>query len=73
MVEEKKTDDVQTTDISKFSLLPDPCKDRPLNDTQCPTMCNKPLEDDVFWPDGELPDWKVLKDFMTREGKISKE
>ena len=36
-------------------------------------MVNKPLTDEQFWPDGTLPDWKVLKDFMTREGKISKE
>ena len=36
-------------------------------------MVNKPLTDEQFWPDGELPDWKLLKDFMTREGKIPKE
>ena len=70
---EASTPKTEVTDPSKFSLLPDPCNDRTLTDQQCPTMCNKPLDDDQFWPDGELPDWRVLKDFMTREGKISKE
>ena len=36
-------------------------------------MANKPLEDSHLWPDGELPDWKLLKEFMTREGKLTKE
>ena len=69
----KKEGDVPTTDPSTFSLLLDPCNDRTLTDAQCAIMVNKPLTDEQFWPDGELPDWKVLKDFMTREGKISKD
>ena len=36
-------------------------------------MVNRPLDDDALWPGGEIPDWKLLKDFMTREGKIPKE
>ena len=69
----KKEGDIPTTDPSKFSLLLDPCNDRTLTDSQCAIMVNRPLTDEQFWPDGELPDWKVLKDFMTREGKISKD
>ena len=54
-------------------MLPDAIGDRHLTEEQCPKPANKPLEDSVLWPDGELPDWKLLKDFMTREGKLTKE
>ena len=64
---------VEATGGQKFSLLPDPIGDRTLTEEQCPKMANKPLEDSLLWPDGELPDWKLLKEFMTREGKLTKE
>ena len=64
---------VEASGGQKFSLLPDPKGDRHLTEEQCPQMANKPLEDQFLWPDGELPDWKLLKDFMTREGKLTKE
>ena len=39
----------------------------------CPKLINKPLEDDVlFSQEGGNPDWKLLKDFLSREGPITK-
>jgi hypothetical protein len=29
------------------------------------------MDDDKFWKNG-LPDWKVLKDFLCREGPVTK-
>lgn len=76
MVEESKTDKgkiVDTVSIEKFSLLPDPRSDRPLKDSDCKKLINKPLTDDQFWPKKDLPDWKLLKEFLIREGPIPKE
>ena len=55
-----------------FSLLPDPISDRPLTDAECPKMINKNIEDSLLWPDGELIAWRVLKDFLAREGPLQK-
>ena len=35
-------------------------------------MINKPLEDSELWGENDLPDWRLLKDFLGREGPISK-
>lgn len=57
---------------SNFSLLPDPVNDRKLNDQECPRIINKALDDSQLWSDGDKPNWKLLKDFLAREGPITK-
>ena len=59
-----------STDIS-YTLLKNPCNDRPQKDSECLTLAQKPMDDDKFWKNG-LPDWKVLKDFLSREGPVTK-
>ena len=53
-------------------MLPDPIPDRKLNDTQCPTIINRPISDDMLWS-GEVPNWRLLKDYLAREGPLTKE
>ena len=60
-----------TPEETRFSLLPDPIPDRKLTDEECPRMINKPVEDSQLW-DGDLPNWRLLKDFLAREGPITK-
>jgi len=55
-----------------FSVLPDPLPDRPLTDAQCPRMINKPMQDSSLWGENGLPDWRLLKEFLAREGPIMK-
>ena len=64
---------VEATDTSQqFSLLPDPIPDRKLTDAECPRMINKPIEDNQLWNDDNIPNWRILKDFLAREGPITK-
>lgn len=63
---------VQASSETHFSLLPDPIPDRTLSDEQCPRMINKPIEDSVLFSADDKPDWRVLKDFLAREGPITK-
>ena len=64
---------VEATDTSQsFSLLPDPIPDRKLTDAECPRMINKPIEDNQLWNSDGIPNWRLLKDFLAREGPISK-
>lgn len=56
-----------------FSVLPDPIPDRVLDDATCPRMINKPMSDNSLWDSNGLPNWKIIKDFLTREGPITKE
>lgn len=57
----------------RYSKLPDPCEDRAVTETECPRLINKPLEDDVMFPaPAGKPDWRLLKEFMSREGPITK-
>lgn len=53
-------------------MLPDPIPDRNLTDEQCPRMINKPIEDSALFGENDLPDWRLLKDFLAREGPITK-
>lgn len=55
-----------------FSVLPDPIPDRVLDDATCPRMINKPMDDSSLWDSNGLPNWKIIKDFLTREGPITK-
>lgn len=57
---------------TRFSLIKDPNGDRPLTDKECPKLIARPLEDKDFWNSEDLPDWRLLKDFMSREGPITK-
>ena len=54
-------------------MLPDPIPDRTLTDAQCPFMINRPIEDNVLFDVYDVPDWRLLKDFMAREGSLTKE
>jgi hypothetical protein len=58
---------------STYSTVPDPLNDRTCSEKDCPRLINKPLEDSVlFSKEGGNPDWKLLKDFLSREGPIPK-
>jgi serine/threonine-protein phosphatase 2B catalytic subunit len=35
-------------------------------------MINKPIEDSALFGANDMPDWRLLKDFLDREGPISK-
>lgn len=35
-------------------------------------MINKPIEDSALFGENDIPDWRLLKDFLAREGPISK-
>lgn len=63
---------VEADSAKPFSLLPDPIPDRPLTEAQCPVMINKPVEDALLFGENDLPNWRLLKDFLSREGPISK-
>ena len=63
--------EASSTDI-EYTLLPDPCNDRVLKDQACAKLAHKPLDDDKFWRKDGLPDWKMLKDFQSREGEVTK-
>ena len=54
------------------TLLADPLKDRPMKDKDCPILSQKPISDEKFWVKEGVPDWKLLKDFLTREGPVTK-
>ncbi len=57
-----------------MELLPDPCNDRPITDL--PPFANKELSDNLLFTkkdDGsEVIDWKLIQEFMSKEGPISK-
>ena len=55
-----------------FSVLPDPVNDRALNDEQCPRIINRPMEDSHMFGTDDIPQWRVIKDFLAREGPITK-
>lgn len=53
-----------------MEYLPDPCGDRPMKDL--PPFVNKAVDDSLLFPDGSKPDWKLLEEFMSKEGPILK-
>jgi len=58
-------------EVSAYSGLPDPYKDRQVSEKQCPSLINKPLSDSQLFK-LDIPDWKMLKEFMQREGPVTK-
>lgn len=63
---------VQAEPEQHFSILPDPIGDRNLSDERCPRLINRPAPDNVLWKEDGLPNWQILKDYLAREGPISK-
>lgn len=61
-----------SVDISD-TYLPDPCNDRVIADTQCPKLAHKPLDDAKFWVKEGVPNWKMLREFLCREGPVTKQ
>ena len=57
---------------TRFTLIQDPIPDRPLDDQQCPKLITKSIDDSLLWKEDGLPDWKLLKDFLLREGPLTK-
>ncbi len=56
-----------------YSTLPDPLNDRHCSEKDCPSLINKPLADEtLFGKEGGRPDWKLLKEFLSREGPLTK-
>ena len=57
-----------------MEYLPDPCDDRPIK--ELPPFVNKAIRDDLLFKknnDGsEFIDWKLLEEFLTKEGPITK-
>lgn len=57
-----------------MEYLPDPVNDRPLKDL--PPFVNKAIDDSLLFPrnseGAEIPDWRLLEEFMSKEGPMSK-
>ena len=57
-----------------MDYLPDPINDRPLKDL--PPFVNRAVRDEVLFKRNEqgteVPDWKLLEEFMSKEGPLLK-
>lgn len=53
-----------------MELLPDPCNDRMCKQVESPP--HKSLAEDKMFPKGDKPDWRLVKDFLLREGRLDK-
>jgi len=56
-----------------MEFLPDPVNDRPMK--ELPPFANKALPESILFvkgDNGEVPDWKLLEEFMSREGPLLK-
>ena len=57
-----------------MDFLPDPVNDRPLKDL--PPFVNRAVKDEVLFKRNdqgqEVPDWKLLEEFMSKEGPLLK-
>lgn len=54
--------------------LNDPLKDRAVKSVKAPP--HKPLDKKLIWPDPKKPakpDWKLMRDHLSKEGRIDKE
>lgn len=58
-----------------MEYLPDPVNDRPLKDL--PPFVNKAIDNSLLFPrnseGAEIPDWRLLEEFMSKEGPLSKQ
>ena len=53
--------------------MPDACNDRKCSEKECPSLINRPLSDEqLFSREAGRPDWKLLRDFLSREGPLTK-
>lgn len=52
-----------------MDLLKDPKGDRQVN--SIPTPPHRPLSDELLFKD-DKPDWRMLRDHLTKEGRITK-
>lgn len=59
---------------SEMELLPDPCNDRPIKDL--PPFVNQAIDDTLLFQRNdegkEIPNWRILEDFMSKEGPLLK-
>ena len=53
-----------------MEFLPDPCGDRHVKDL--PPFVNNTIDDKLLFPQDNVPDWKLLEEFMSKEGPILK-
>mmetsp|Transcript_22270 Transcript_22270/g.34452 ORF Transcript_22270/g.34452 Transcript_22270/m.34452 type:complete len:218 (-) Transcript_22270:848-1501(-) len=57
-----------------MELLPDPCNDRPIKDL--PPFVNQAIDDTLLFQRNdegkEIPNWRILEDFMSKEGPLLK-
>jgi len=58
--------------ITRLTALPDPCNDRQVSVGVCPLPCNRPLPDTLLFSDNDLPDVNVLREFLGRQGSLTK-
>jgi hypothetical protein len=54
-----------------FKTLPNPCNDRVVAEKDCPALINLPLDDDVLFKNN-IPDWRLMKELLSREGPVTK-
>ena len=57
-----------------MEYLPDPVNDRPLKDL--PPFVNQAVDDSLIFPKNdegkEIPNWRILEEFMSKEGPLLK-
>ena len=53
-----------------MDLLSDPCNDRQVRDYPPPP--HHPLDHDLLYPHPNKPNWQLLRDHVSKEGRISK-
>lgn len=58
-----------------MEYLPDPINDRPMKDL--PPFVNKAIKNELLFvkdqEGNEVPNWKLLEEFMSKEGPLQKE
>ena len=53
-----------------MDVLPDPLNDRVMNEIKPPP--HRPLNHALLFPTPKKPNWRLLKDHLAKEGRISK-
>lgn len=57
--------------MTDFSTLSDPCNDRHLSEKECAPLVNRPISDEKLFRETPI-DWKLLRDYQSQEGIVSK-